>query len=330
MQKIAIVGIGGRTGTLFAEQFKKSAKILGIAKEKEASLIRTGKLLIQKKGEDPKVFKSDIIEDKNFSAQAMPDYILVSTRYPIYPVVKYYYQIVKQKDGKIPALIISQNGLEAFEEAMAALREIFKEEVFKVQVIRLNLFNAVDGTRKEDKFCLKYFEPVRLVFSSAFGPIETGGFKKILEKSGTEFKEYPREEFKNMEYSKLFLNLIGMASASWSKSVKEGFKSRIIFKEEAESLREYITAVKLSGGSFLNFKHYPVSALASIINITPMPLLLVFRSLLGEAISRGRGNKPKDLSEAEYYNGAVIKLARKFGAQAPMNAKIYNKIKKIK
>jgi len=151
MEKIAIVGIGGRTGTLFAEQFKRSAEVLGVARAQEIELIKAKKLLVQKRGFEAQVFEGNIIEDKNFSAQATPDYILVSTRYPVGPVVKYYYQIVKEKNGKIPALVLSQNGFEAVEEAVSALQEIFQADASNVQIIRLNLFNAVDGVRIDDK-----------------------------------------------------------------------------------------------------------------------------------------------------------------------------------
>ena len=327
MEKIAIVGIGGRTGTLFAEQFKRSAEVLGIGRLQEIELIKAEKLLVQKRGFEAQTFEGNVIEDKNFAAQAMPDYIFVSTRYPVFSVVKYYYQIVKEKNGKIPALILSQNGFEAIEEAISALQEVFQTEACKVQIIRLNLFNAVDGVRMDDKLCLKYFEPIRLVFSSAFGPIDTTGFRNILTKAGVEFKEYQRKDCRSMEYSKLFLNLIGMASASWGKSVQEGFKNKNIFQEEIMSLREYAATVKLANGNFINFDHYPVKTLSDIINITPMPLLAVLRNILGNLISKGRGDKPKDLSEASHYNGAIIKLAQKLEAQTPVNIKIYNKIK---
>jgi ketopantoate reductase len=330
MEKIAIIGIGGRTGTLFAEQLKRSAEILGVARAQEIELIKAKKLLVRKRGFEAQAFEGKIIEDKNFAAEATPDYILVSTRYPVHPVVKYYYQTVKEKNGKIPALILSQNGFEVIEEAVSALQEIFQGEASKVQIIRLNLFNAVDGVKTGDKLCLKYFEPIRLVFSSAFGPIDTAGFREILMKAGVEFKEYQRKDCRDMEYSKLFLNLIGMASASWGKSVQNGFKDKNIFQEEIAALREYAETVKLAGGRFINFKHYPVKNLSDIINYMPMPLLVVLRNILGGLISKGRGDKPKDISEADHYNGAIIKLAQKFGAQTPVNIKIYNKIKSIR
>lgn len=327
MEKIAIIGAGGRTGVLFAEQFKKSAKILGVAREQEVRLINQGKLLLSKKGRDFSVFKANVIEDKEFAKQAMPDYILMAVRYPVYPIVEYYYKIVKEKGGKIPVLILSQNGFEAVEEAISALQEVFREQASNVQIIRLNLFNPVDAIKTGDNLLLKYLEPVSLVFSSAFGPENTAGFKKILEESRTEFQEYQRKDFKNMEYSKLFLNLIGMASASWGKPVSQGFQDKAIFKEEAEALKEFILTVKLAGGKFINFKRYPVKTMADIINITPMPLLVLLRNILGAKISKGRGGKPKDLSEASHYNGAIAKMAQKFGIQAPVNIKIYNKIK---
>ena len=66
MEKIAIVGIGGRTGTLFAEQFKRSAEVLGIGRLQEIELIKAEKLLVQNRGFEAQTFEGNVIEDKNF------------------------------------------------------------------------------------------------------------------------------------------------------------------------------------------------------------------------------------------------------------------------
>ncbi|MFA5249336.1 MAG: ketopantoate reductase C-terminal domain-containing protein [Candidatus Paceibacterota bacterium] len=329
MEKIAIIGIGGRTGILFASKFKNAAEILGVGREQEINLMSSKNLLIQKRGSEPEVLDQKIINDRDFGNYPLPDYIFVMTRNPVSPVVKYYYQTVKEKNGKLPALVLSQNGIDAIGEAVSALKEIFGEDASKVQIIRLNLFNAVDGVKKGEAVCMKYSEPVKLVFSSAFGPENTSGLKNIFETAGVEYREYSRKDVKNMECSKLFLNLIGMAAASYGKSVEEGYRDKAIFGEEIFMLREYAASVKLSGGHFLNFKRYPVGILSCIINNVPLALLVPVRNVLAKMVSSGRGSKPKDLGEIDYYNGGVIKLAKEAGLETPVNVKVYNQAKKL-
>ncbi|MFA5746778.1 MAG: 2-dehydropantoate 2-reductase N-terminal domain-containing protein [Candidatus Paceibacterota bacterium] len=329
MEKIAIIGIGGRTGTLFAHKLKNAAEVLGVGREKEIEMMNSKNLLIQKRGADPEVLDQKIIKDQDFGNYPLPDYIFVATRNPVHPVVKHYYQIAREKNGKLPVLILSQNGISAVEEAVSALREVFGGEASNVQIIRLNLFNPVDGVKEGEKVCMKYFEPVRLVFSSAFGSEDASGLGKIFQAAGIEYKEYPRKDSRNMECSKLFLNLIGMAAASYGQSVEKGYQDKAIFREEVIMLREYIASVEKSGSRFLDFDHYPVGLLSCIINNVPLPLLVMARGMLVKIISKGRGNKPKDLGEIDYYNGGVIKLGQTVGIKTPVNIKIYNQAKKL-
>lgn len=324
--KIAIIGAGGRTATLFAQVLKKSSQIYLVGREREVKLINSGKVLVEKMGEKPKAFKHKVIRDIDFLKEDIPDYIFLTTRNPVGPVVKYYYQKIKEKNIKIPALILSQNGIRAGEEAVKILEEL---KISNFQIIRLNLFNPVDSVLSDDKICLKYFDPIRLVFSEFCGHGKTREFANILEKAGVEYKEYSREDVKNMEYSKLFLNLIGMASASHQKSVSEGFEDINIFKEEILMLREFIEAVEKSNGKFINFPKYPVKILSCLVKNIPINILVLFRKKMASIITKGRGDKPKDLAEIDYYNGGVIFLARKIGTKAPINEKIYNKSKKI-
>jgi len=130
-----------------------------------------------------------------------------------------------------------------------------------------------------------------------------------------------------MEYSKLFLNLIGMPSATYGFSIKEGFLKKEIFKEEILALREYKKVVKLSGGKFLNFPGYPVEILSFLISL-PIFLLVFLRNILVEKIEKGRAGKKKDLDEIDYYNGAVLKMANKLKVEVPINSKILERVKK--
>lgn len=327
MKKIAIVGIGGRTGAMFAQELKASNFVLGIGREKEVEEIEKGNLLLKRGGRSPEVFAIEMIKDSEFRKNPIPDAIFLCTKNPINSVVKYYYQIIKERGEKIPALFISQNGVVAIDEAKQALKEIFGENANQVQVIRISLFNSVGREAINEKVYLTYSLPIRLSFGPVSGSFQKGEIKDIFDKAGFEAEEVSVKKARNMELSKFFLNLIGMASASHGVSVEEGFKDSKIFKEEVGMLREYINIVQARGGDFLNFKdYYPVKLLACLFNFLPVGLLSVFRGKIGRLIDRGRKGKKKDLDEIEYYNGAVVSMGKEVGRSVIINQEIIKRV----
>lgn len=326
MKKIAIIGIGGRTGAMFAHELKANNSIFGVGMEKEIEGIKKGNLLLKISKNPPEVFEAEMIKDSEFKNNPIPDAIFLCTKNPIAPVIKYYYQIVKERGGEIPALFISQNGVVASEEAKTALKEIFGDDAQKIQVVRINLFNSVGREVIDEKIYLSYSLPIRLVFGPVSGTFEPGEIKSIFNETGIEVEEFSSRNVKNMEFSKLFLNLIGMASASHGFSVEHGFQDLEVFKEEVGMMREYIKIVRAEGGSFLNFSHYPVKLMASLFEFIPMGFLSIFRKQLGGIIEKGRKGKKKDLDEIEYYNGIVVDLGRKNKVSTIINQKIIEKV----
>ena len=224
--------------------------------------------------------------------------------------------------------MISQNGIAAISDAKKTLREVLGEEAEKVRLARIVLFNPIDKREIGNKVHIKYFFPIRIAISKASGPGDIKDVVKIFEKAGFEVKRFSPEDSKDLEFSKLFLNLIGMAAASWGLAVEKGFKNKEIFKEEVVSLREYIKVVKRAGGKFLNFPHYPVKIFAVFFALLPLSLLLLLRGIISKIVSKGRGGKPKDLDEIDYYNGAVVRLGQKIGVKTSINEKIYQRAKK--
>jgi ketopantoate reductase len=323
---IAIIGIGGRTGAMFAQELKGSNSILGVGMEKEVEEINKGNLFLKRNKKAPEIFKAEMIKDTDFKEASIPDAIFLCTKNPITAAIKYYYQIVKEKGGKIPALFISQNGIVASDEAINALKDIFGDEAGKIQLVRINLFNSVGREVVDGKVYLNYFLPIRLVFGPVSGSFGKEEIKDIFNNTGIEAEEISRENVKNMEYSKLFLNLIGMASASCGVSVEKGFQDEKVFKEEVGMLREYIKIVHTKGGSFLNFAHYPVKTMALIFEVVPISLLSIFRNQIGKAIDKGRKGKKKDLDEIEYYNGIVVDLGKKMGLPISINQEIIKRV----
>ena len=322
MKKIAIIGVGGRTGTMFAFELRNWAEILGVGREKEVTAIKEKRLFIERKGET-ELFKERVIKDIEFEEEIKPEIIFITTKNPIGPVVKYYYQKFREN---IPTLLISQNGICPIEDAKEALREIFERESEKIRLIRIILFNPLDKKEEGDKIFINYSLPIRIAMAKVSGPGNIEDIVEIFKKSNFEVFEFPQKEVKNLEFSKLILNLIGMAAASRGFSIEEGFKDKEIFKEEVKAIREFVKVVKISGGKFLNFPHYPVKLLTVFFNL-PICFLSIFRKNLAKLISEGRERKPKDLDEIDYYNGAVVELGKKLKISTPINEKILKRVK---
>ena len=326
--KIAIIGIGGRTGTMFAFELRNSAEILGIGGEKEVKLIKEGRIYLERKGSKPEKFEAEVVSQEEFNEEIVPDFVFFAVKNPIGPAVKYYYQKFKESE-KIPSLILSQNGISAVEEAKKELEEIFGEISKKIRIIRISLFNPISSEKNNDEIKISYFLPIRLALGLTSGPKEIEDIKEIFERAGVEAEEIAPENVKNMEYSKLFINLIGMASTAKGLTIEEGFKNKETFEEEIRALREYIKVVKKDGGKFLNLHHYPIKLFVLFCNFFPITFLKIFRKTIAKIITKGRGGKEKgNIDEIEYYNGAVIKLGEKLGIETPVNAKILKRVLK--
>lgn len=328
-KKIDIIGVGGRTGTMFAFELSKKLKdyeVGGIGENLE--LIKNKKLYIERNG-FTELFTGNTRSSKEFLNEPLPDFIFLTVKNPVAPIVKYYYQQIKQKGGKVPAIFISQNGIVAGEEALSALKEIFGEEANKIQIIRISLFNSIEKEEKSNNVYIKYSLPINLSFGVFSGPQDTKEIKEIFKNAEFLAEEVSSKNVKNMEYSKLLVNLIGIPSAIKNLSIEEGFEKPEVFKEEIGALREYIKIVKALNGKFLNFKKIPTNLLVSLISL-PLPIISFFRKKLSKLISKGRSGRPKgNLDEIDYYNGAVVKLGQKVGIPTPINNKILKEAKNI-
>jgi len=323
--KIGIVGIGGKTGSMFARELKDSGEIFGIGKKEIIEEIKKGKVFVERNGKREKL-ECNLIEIEEFPKDFQFDCLFFCIKNPVFDAVKFYYQKIKEKNFSPPALFLPQNGISAGEDAILALKEVFGENSKEIPIFRISLFNAVEKKLEGENVIFSYSLPVRLAISQVFGKkIE---IKNFFEKTKIEAFFVPERDSKNMEYSKLFLNLIGMACALKNLSIAEGFKKKEVFKKEVLALREYIRAVKLAGGKFLNFPHYPVKFLSFLFKI-PIPVLFLISSFLGNLIEKERKGKKKELDEIDYYNGAVVKLAKKVGFEAKVNQEILEKAKCI-
>jgi ketopantoate reductase len=334
MKKVAIIGVGGKTGTMFAFELKEAAEVLGVGKEKEIEIMNQKKVYIDKNGR-VELFEGKVIKDTEFKEDFQPDFIFLATKNPVAAPIKFYYQKFKNKE-KVPTLLISQNGFSPLEDAKNALKEIFGRNFEKIKIVRIILFNPIQKKEVENKILITYSLPLRIALAPAFAkasagkkasvPSEINNLIEIFKVANFEVEAFPENEAQNLEFSKLFLNLIGMASASRGLSIRDGLSNPEIFKEEIESLKEYIRVVETAQGKFLNFSRYPVRVWTILINLLPTNLFLIFKPLLVQLINQEREEKTKDLDEIEFYNGAVVKLGKKMGVATSVNEKIYKRV----
>lgn len=302
---------------MFFQELKDFFEVWGISKKEDIEAIERGNVFIKKDGKEYNL-KGNFIVAETFSHSF--DFLFFTVPNPVRDVIYFYFKKIKEKNFNIPAIFLSQNGVEAGEETILVLKEIFGEKCSEIPVFRISLFNAIDKFRSEDgKIFFTYFLPIKMAISQISGPTLDVSFIFNAQNFKTFFIN--SRDAKNMEYSKLFLNLIGMACAVRGLSLREGFLKEDIFKEEILALREYAKVVKRLGGKFLNFPGYPVRFFSLLIFL-PFQFLYALRYVFIKKIDRLRIGKKKDLGEIDYYNGAVLRMAQKLKMETPMNLKI--------
>ncbi|WP_172633868.1 ketopantoate reductase family protein [Caldisericum exile] len=323
MRNILVVGAGGRTGTLFAEELKRVSNVYGVAGKTTLPLIKDGKVFVEINGNIAK-FEVNLIEPHEISQIGDVDVLFLTTKNPVSPILKDYLH----KISNLRYLILSQNGFSAGEDALKTVEEVYGSVPHSLRIIRLVLFNAVKESRDKDSVVISYKRPVRVAFGVFYGVSDTTELEDIFSSASIEYTKVPDNEIKNMEFSKLFTNLIGIPSYSLGFDLYEGLRNKDSFTEEMLSLKEYIRVVKASGHRFLNFPHYPVTFFAGVIEYIPDTFLLPFRNYIANIVLKLRGTKEKgNIDEIDYYTGAVVKLAKELNIETPVNERVLRRIK---
>jgi len=342
MKKIIyIIGVGGRTGVMFARELREAVEIIGVGMAREIEAIGHQGIEIRRGKNGSEKFNVCAILPENFNTnlgKKYPDFIWMAVRNPVSDAVEFYYRNFKGKD-RIPAMILSQNGLSVIGDAKAGLTRALGHEADKVRIIRVSLINGVDliaeqtvsdeaAARQSEIMTIAYKIPIKLGFGAADGQ-KAMDLKKVFNTGKFKCQEFSGSNLVRMENSKLFTNLIGMAAAANGLPVSAGLLDKKVFTEEAAMLKEFILAVKASDSGFVdNFAGYPINFFAKLF-LLPAGWLMPFRAVFEHIVAKGR-NRPKDLSEIDYYNGEVIKLGKRFGIPTPVNERIVAQAKKRK
>ena len=130
----------------------------------------------------------------------------------------------------------ADRGANAGEDAASALKEVFGKDFKKIRIIRLVLLNPIDSKKINNKIHIIYSLPIRVGLSKISGPGDIEDIISIFLNVDFKIRVFPSDKAKSMELSKLFLNLIGIASATRGFSIEKGFQDPEVFKKLAASI----------------------------------------------------------------------------------------------
>jgi 2-dehydropantoate 2-reductase len=151
----------------------------------------------------------------------------------------------------------------------------------------------------------------------------------LFRRAGFTVKTY--ENYHEMKWSKLLLNIIGNAtSAILDMSPSEIFNDRQLTRLEKRQFMEALEVMKGQGLKVVDLPGYPVRFISTLFGFSPPTLLEIIMSAGGSA---SRGSKMPSLhidlssgsmfSEVEVLNGAIAQHALKDGVDAPVNIFLY-------
>jgi ketopantoate reductase len=332
---------------MFARELQGVSDIVGIGRSSEAEMIARGGLKVIRGEAAAETLRVEAIGAEDFAhsiGSKYPDFIWLAVRNPVTEAVKSYYRNFSGKE-KMPALILSQNGLSAVGDAQAALGEVLGQDASRVNIIRVSLINGVDaefggaafvpcsGTTagQSRTFKISYKLPIKLGFGFRGGgdePSLARSLAEIFKAAGFKAEEFCGQDVAKMENSKLFTNLIGVAAAVGGVPADQGLRDKKIFEREVLMLREVVRAVKASGGGFVaSFCGYPIRFLTWLM-LLPVWMLMPFRGIFADIVAKGR-NRPKDLTEIDYYNGEVVRMGRNSNVGTPVNDELVLSAKQL-
>ena len=172
------------------------------------------------------------------------------------------------------------------------------------------------------------------VIGRAFVP-NNGGVDSIGNLLASAFSVRVTERITEMKWLKLFLNLNNCLPALTGRSMQETFSHLDICRLSIRLLREALAVVDRAGVELASLPDFPVARLRAL---TTMPLAEaggifsktmtnlsrepLFGSIL-QSIKRGK------LSEIDYFNGEIVYLGEKIGADAPLNKKLVEMVHRV-
>ncbi|MGB9598278.1 MAG: ketopantoate reductase family protein [Minisyncoccales bacterium] len=323
--KVCLVGVAGAVGSAFALAFQRGGhEVFGIDQREKIQKIKEGRFFIETKPEERKILNLKVFstKEKGFWDEMKDcDILFFAVPRPLKDCLSFYFQKIKEKKLKIPLLFFIQNGWGIRKEVSEIFQSFFNPDEEKIE--RLILLNPI--SKKEEKEIVVTFSfPLRILVPSEKERDFFYSFGKNFS-----FYFFPKKEEENLEYSKLFLNLFGMASAANGFSLKEGLFQKEILRKEIGVLKEYIFIVKKRKGKIFNLPGYPLKIFSFFISFFPLNFFYFLRKIILFFVSTKRERKEKSLKEIDFYNGQAVFWAKEMGLKLPFNEEVWKKGKSI-
>ncbi len=143
------------------------------------------------------------------------------------------------------------------------------------------------------------------------------------------------EEIKGAKYLKLFINLNNCLPACLGESMQEAFSDLDIARLAIKLNREAYQVVSEAGIKLVSLPTYPKERIEGLVSMDINQAAAVFSKVISglsreplygsilQSIKRGR------LSEIDYLNGEIVRLASENNSAAPLNAKIVELVHRV-
>ncbi len=312
--KIAILGCGA-IGGLFLGYFSKTGeKAFGVVRDyQKKSLEKEGLILKTGQGEEKIKVRADT------SLKEPVDLAIFATK------INNLEEIIKENINYLKgALLVStQNGVRAGD----ILRNFFPKE----RIIRsIVMFGA---TFYPPNKVVRNFSG-NLILGSSFGE-QAGQLERVKEVLGNFFEIKVINNIKGAKYLKLFINLNNCLPALLGKPMQKVFKNLEIAKLAVELNREAYRAVKQAGISLESLPTYPKERIEGLVSM-PLGQAAQILSKVMAGLSREplygsilQSIKRGKLSEIDYINGEIVRLAKDNDLDAPLNEKIVELVHRV-
>ena len=312
--KIAVIGAGAIGALVAGYLSKEGVDVTLIGKAKDVSAIQDSGLIIE--GVRGSIAVPVKVTDRLEEGAGLV-ILTVKTQDIASALVKNI-----QALGNAPVLAV-QNGVRA--------EELLPEFVPKENIISsIVMFGS---TYLEAGRILHNFEG-DWVIGRAFVP-NNGGVDSIGNLLASAFSVRITERITEMKWLKLFLNLNNCLPALTGRSMQETFSHLDISRLSIRLLREALAVVDRAGVELGSLPDFPVARLRAL---TTMPLAeaggifsktmtnLSREPLYGSILQSIKRGKP---SEIDYFNGEIVYLGEKIGADAPLNKKLVEMVHRV-
>ncbi|MCF7873944.1 MAG: 2-dehydropantoate 2-reductase [Candidatus Omnitrophica bacterium] len=312
--KIAVLGCGAIGGLFLAHLSKESKNVFGVVRDYQLDSLENEGLIIKQEN------KEENVKVKVCTRLTEPlDLAIFTTK------TNNLEEIIQENiDYLKDAVVVSaQNGLRADN----ILAKFFPTEKIITTIV---MFGAT------------FYPPNRvvsnfsgnLIMGNIFGKkvVDQEKIRQILTKS---FNVEVLNNIKGAKYLKLFINLNNCIPAILGKSMQESFSSLEVAKLAIKLNQEAYRLIRQVGIDLESLPNYPKERIESL---TSMPLQEA--ASLFSKIMTGLSKEPlygsilqsikrDKLSEIDYINGEIVKVAENNGQQVPLNKKVVSLVHRV-